>query len=281
MMKLNKHLTCLLALLLITATTFGQQSSSLHVTVTGHGQRSAILIPGFTCSGKVWDATVQKLSASYTCHVITFAGFAGTPAEADPHLENWVADIASYITIHHLNKPIVIGHSIGGGMAMMLAAARPELVSKIVVVDALPCLSALQNPSFKANPNADCSPFIGRYVAMSDSLLLTTQKQITPTLCADTEMQPQIVHWSMQSDRKTMGQIYCEFINTDLRDTIAGIHCPALILLEAPFRMYDAAMQQQFAKLPNKQIAYAEKGLHFIMYDDKNWYFKQLNAFLQ
>jgi hypothetical protein len=77
-----------------------------------------------------------------------------------------------------------------------------------------------------------------------------------------------------------MGRIYCEFLNTDLRDTIAAIQCPSLIMLEAPFRAYDAAMQAQFAKLAGRQIVYAGKGLHFIMYDDQDWYSGQLKAFL-
>ena len=78
-----------------------------------------------------------------------------------------------------------------------------------------------------------------------------------------------------------MGQIYCEFVNTDLRETIAGISCPALIMLEPSFKLYDAVMQQQYARLQHKQIVYANKGLHFIMYDDKDWYLQQLTTYLQ
>ena len=280
-MKLKKIITCLLPMLLTAVMAFSGPASSLHVSVTGKGARTVILIPGFTCSGKVWDATVKQLSPAYTCHVITFAGFAGEPAVAEPHLKDWVADIAAYITEQRLNKPVVIGHSIGGGMAMMLAAAHPELISKIVVVDALPCLSAAQNPSFKADPGADCTPFIDRYTAMNDSMLYAMQSKTVPMLCADTAMHAQILGWSMQSDRRTMGRIYCEFLNTDLRQTISGINCPALIMLEAPFKTYDAAMQQQYAALKDKQIVYAGKGLHFIMYDDKDWYLQQLNTYLR
>lgn len=99
-----------------------------------------------------------------------------------------------------------------------------------------------------------------------------------PALCADTNMQKTLVAWSMIGDRKTMGQIYCEFINTDLRDTIARISCPVLVLLEPSFKRMDTVMQQQYAGLKNKQILYANKGLHFIMNDDKEWYLQQLRT---
>ena len=277
---MKKIITSLLALL-VTSVGFAQSSSPLHVAVKGKGPKHVLLIPGFTCSGSVWDATVQELSAIYTCHVITFPGFAGQPAQADPHLGDWVTNVATYIRQQHLEKPIVIGHSIGGGMAMMLAARNPELVSKIVVVDALPCLGLIQNPSFKADPSADCSPIVNRYTSMTDSVLYATQKRSIPMLCVDTAMQATILNWSIKSDRKTMGQIYCEFVNTDLRETIAGISCPALIMLEPSFKLYDAVMQQQYARLQHKQIVYANKGLHFIMYDDKDWYLQQLTTYLQ
>ena len=242
-MNYFRLLFCFFTITLQGLTAYSQSASSLHVSMTGKGKQNILLIPGFTCSGKVWDATVQQLSARYTCHVITFAGFAGEPPVGDPQLKQWVADIAAYIKDHHLGKPIVIGHSIGGGMAMMLAASYPDLLAKIVVVDALPCLGAVQNPSFKADVHADCSRFVSMYTSMSDSNLLAMQRRTIPALCADTAMQPQIVKWSLESDRKTMGQIYCEFLNTDLRDTIAHIQCPALILLEAPFKMYETTMQ--------------------------------------
>ena len=258
----------------------GKAQSSLHVSVTGSGKQQAILIPGFTCSGDVWKTTVAELSKTYTCHVITFAGFAGEPAQNDPQLKNWVSDIAAYIKEKKLDKPVIVGHSIGGGLAMWLAADYPQLVSKIVVVDALPCLAAAQNPAFIAKQNPDCSLFVSRYVSMNDSTLYQMQKMTMPMLCADTAMQPTLINWSMQSDRKTMGQIYCEFLNTDLRDTVSRIECPALVLLESSFKMNDVMMQQQFSKLKNKQIVYATKGLHFIMYDDKDWYLGQIKGYL-
>ncbi len=254
--------------------------SSLHIDIKGNGKQQAILIPGFTCSGDVWDATVAQLSQKYTCHIITFAGYAGVPAQADPHLQNWMGDIADYINQKHLYQPVIIGHSIGGVLAMWLAADHPALISKIVVVDALPCLAALQHANFVAKQNPDCSAFVNQYTHTSDSALYTMQKRMMPMMCADTAMLPTLITWSIKSDRKTMGQTYCEFLNTDLRDTLSRIACPVLLLLEPSFKMADSQIAQQFSKLKNKSIAYATKGLHFIMYDDKDWYLQQIKSYL-
>jgi pimeloyl-ACP methyl ester carboxylesterase len=42
--------------------------------------------------------------------------------------------IATYIKNNKIEKPVIIGHSMGGGLAMAIAADYPELVGKIVIV---------------------------------------------------------------------------------------------------------------------------------------------------
>lgn len=49
---------------------------TFEVTVTGHG-RPVILLPGLTCPGAVWDATVARYRGQYQCHVVSLAGFGG------------------------------------------------------------------------------------------------------------------------------------------------------------------------------------------------------------
>ena len=55
-------------------------ASSFEVRVTGSG-RPMILIPGLACPGAVWDSTVARFSNQYECHIISIAGFGGTPAQ--------------------------------------------------------------------------------------------------------------------------------------------------------------------------------------------------------
>ena len=106
------------------------------------------------------------------------------------------------------------------------------------------------------------------------------QKASIASLMSDTSRQDLVVGWSVKSDRKTFGEMYCDFSNTDLREKIVAIKCPSLILLESYFANFKPAMNEQFKNLKTAELQYANKGLHFIMYDDKDWYFSQLNNFL-
>ena len=75
--------------------------------------------------------------------------------------------------------------------------------------------------------------------------------------------------------------MYCDFSNTDLRQNIGNVKCPVLILLESNFANFKPAINDQYKNLKTAQLQYATKGLHFIMYDDFDWYKNQLANFIK
>lgn len=250
------------------------------VTISGQGKESIIFIPGFASSGEVWNDTKAEYEKDHTCYTLTMAGFAGIAAQPSTTFTNWETHIADYIKENKIITPILIGHSMGGGLALAIAADYPELVKKIIVVDALPCLPALNNPTFKSADKPDCSAIIGQLTAAPDEQFSQIQKMSIARLVTDTSKQALVAGWGIKSDRKTFGEMYCDFSNTDLREKIKNVICPALVLLEADFKTIEPAIEDQYKNLKNANLQYADKGLHFIMYDDKEWYLKQLNNFI-
>ncbi len=256
------------------------QDYPFSVTKSGTGKQTLIFIPGFASSGDVWKETVGDLKNEYTCHVFTMAGFAGVAPQEDPTFEKWKAAIAQYIRDEKIIRPILIGHSMGGGLALAIAADYPDLVSKIVVVDALPCLMAVSNPAFKTNPVNDCSGMIDQITNMKEEQFTQMQKRSIASLTTTNSKWDEIVGWGLQSDRKTFAKMFCDFSNTDLRERIKKITVPSLILLEPLFKSIDA-IKDQYANLPHAQLKYAGKGLHFIMFDDATWYLNELTQFIR
>jgi pimeloyl-ACP methyl ester carboxylesterase len=280
-MKQFAKLLILIAFSALTMNVFGQSKNyPFEITISGKGIHSIIFIPGFACSGKVWDGTKILCETNYTCYTLTMAGFAEVPPQSQPTFQNWEKAIAAYIQQNKIDKPIIVGHSLGGGLAMALAADYPDLISKIVIVDALPCLAALMNPSFQVKENNDCSAMVSQITSATNEQFYQMQKQNISHLLADTSKQELVVGWSVQSDRTTFAEMYCDFSNTDLREKISGITCPALILLESYFENFKPAINEQFKNLKTADLQYATKGLHFIMYDDKDWYNTQLSNFI-
>src|SRR5580658_2620432 len=112
-----------------------------------------ILIPGLGCSHDVWKAEAAKLSAHYRLHLVQIRGFSGYPAGANasgPLLEPIVTELAKYIEDAKMH-PAIIGHSLGGTLALMLADKHPQDVAKMMLVDTLPFLGMEIDPKATAD----------------------------------------------------------------------------------------------------------------------------------
>ncbi|MDN3675028.1 alpha/beta hydrolase [Flavobacterium branchiarum] len=281
---MKKHIILVIALLFsaVCLNAFAQTKSyPFEVIKSGKGKQTILFIPGFASSGEVWDDTKAYFENDFTCYTFTMAGFAGVKPQPNASFKNWEDAIASYIKDHKIEKPIIIGHSMGGGLALAIAADYPDLIDKIVVVDALPCMGALMDPSFKSKENNDCTEIVNQMTNMSEKQFYENQKNYLPKLSQNTSKHDLLLSWSMKSDRKTFGEMFCDFSNTDLRDKIATIKCPSLILLESYFVNLKPAIEAQYKNLKQANLQYANKGLHFIMYDDKDFYFSQLKNFIK
>jgi len=108
------------------------------VEVKGSGP-DVILIPGLTAGPDVWAGTVTSVPG-YRYHLVHIGGMAGAPVGGNAS-GNVVAPVADellrYIDTRNL-RPSLIGHSMGGTVAMMIAARQPNLVGRLMVVDMLP-----------------------------------------------------------------------------------------------------------------------------------------------
>jgi N-formylmaleamate deformylase len=132
-------------------------SNRLSVVVEGEGP-DVVLIPGLTASRDVWKGLVAALPG-YRYHLVQVAGFAGDPARGNASgavVQPVAAEIARYIAESGLRAPAVIGHSMGGTIALMIAARKPALAGRVMVVDMLPSPAGLLGASAEAiRPLAD------------------------------------------------------------------------------------------------------------------------------
>lgn len=109
------------------------------VQVVGSGP-DVILIPGLAGSREIWRPSANAIPG-YRYHLIQVAGFAGAPARGNAKgqvVAPLAEEIARYIAANRLNRPAIVGHSMGGTVAMMVAARYPSRVAKVMVVDMLP-----------------------------------------------------------------------------------------------------------------------------------------------
>ncbi|WP_169947002.1 alpha/beta fold hydrolase [Microbispora sp. H11081] len=115
--------------------------SPVHVLESGTGPAVLMLHgsgPGTTGSG-AWAATAQALGTSWRLVAPDQAGFGRTPIPAGSRggLRLWTEQAAGLMDALGVERYAVVGHSMGGAVALALAAARPEQVTHVVAVSTM------------------------------------------------------------------------------------------------------------------------------------------------
>jgi len=281
-----------LSLLLQRVPAYAQSPSTFTVKVTGKGQ-PMLLIPGLSCPGAVWDETVAHYQNRYQCHVVSLAGFGGTPATGasrDSLFLRTVRDeLLTYIHQNRLNKPIVVGHSLGGFMALWLASTQPDRIGPLVVVDGLPYFAGIMMPGASPARVRTMADQMRRMVTQaSPEQMRTQQAMMMRTMITDPARQQVAAGYMTSSDPATIGQAMYGMYTTDLRADLARITSPTLVLGSwIGYKVVGATrettlqnFQSQYANLPGARIVLSDTARHFIMWDDPAGFFAETDAFL-
>jgi pimeloyl-ACP methyl ester carboxylesterase len=249
-----------------------------------------LLIPGLASSRDVYAAEAKLLTATYRLHLIQIAGFAGEPAGPNatgPILAPVVEQLHQYITDNHLQKIPVIAHSLGGLLALMLAQAHPEDVSKLLIIDTLPFYGLVFNPAATVeNVAPQAKVMHDQFVAMPNDQFAASQPLFTSRLVKDPESARQVSASSIASDRTVFANAMLEDLGTDLRSQLATIKTPMTLLYpyeaaEGPVADVTALYTNAYAAKPNLQIIRIDDSRHFIMYDQPAAFDKAVQTFLK
>lgn len=256
---------------------------SFHVEVVGSGP-PVILIPGLACNGEVWAGTVTRYRSKHQMHILTLAGFGGQPAASRPSLKAVRDELLLYIREHHLGKPILVGHSLGGFLALWLASSVPDQVGGVIVVDALPFLPAAQDPTATADsvrPRAQA--LHDQTMQLTPEAFSAQSRAVLGTMITDPKEIETVARYSSRSDQKTVATAMFEMMTTDLRSTLAAVHVPTLGLAAAAPWGADSVRtiyKAQYAGLTTLRLVLAERARHFIMLDDPSFFYAQLDGVL-
>jgi len=273
-----------------TISTGGFVSDRIVVTAQGRGT-DVILIHGLTSSTEIWDTTAAALEGAHRVHLVQINGFAGHAAggNAEGAVSAPVAEeIARYIREAGLQRPAVIGHSMGGTIGMMLTARHPELVGRLMVVDMIPFMGVMfGDPNATPESIAPVAAQIRGAMAGAPQGIVSPQtRQIINSMVRTEAARPRVIDHARGSDNRVSANAYYELLTTDLRPELGRITQPFTVLYVVPPNaqvtpeQYAGYVAASYANAPNARIVRIEESYHFIMLDQFDRMMAEVNAFL-
>jgi pimeloyl-ACP methyl ester carboxylesterase len=265
-----------------------QRLAHISIETVGRGD-PVVLIPGLSTPRDVWDDVVPQLAKSHRVLLVQVNGFAGDQPGANLQggiLDGAVADLHTYLSGHKLGHAAIVGHSMGGLVALQLAKAHPEDASKLMIVDSLPYVGEIFVPGAtvaQLQPQAKAmrDQIVGSYGTPNPG----AAKATAATMALTTDAQAKVAAWITKADARVSGEAMYEDLTTDLRPDMAAIATPITLVYPwskgMPQERADAFYKAQYAKAPNVRFVGIGDAAHFVMLDQQETFAAALTDFLK
>lgn len=128
----------------------------------GRGEPTLVFLHAWSGDRSFFAAQVEHFSNSHRCVAIDLKGHGGSDAPADGYAMAELADDVAWLCGKlAVSKAVVVGHSMGGIVAVHVAAAHPEVVAGVVILDSPllppagfaelvpPLLEGMRSPAFR------------------------------------------------------------------------------------------------------------------------------------
>ncbi len=265
--------------------------------VQGYGDhgRAVILIPGLQGGPWVWQQTIAQLQKNHVVYAVTLAGFDGMPAPADGGnlFDRADASLLQLIEQHKIDKPVLVGHSLGGTLALRFAGQHPNLVSGVVAVDGLPIFPGMERVSAEQRR--------AMAAQMRSTMAASTPEQFQAQSLGymqkigviDPQLAARYAPMNARSDIKASAQYMAEDLAFDGRAGLKNAHVPILEI--SPYNAADfstppmvmseaqkvAYYQSLLANAPSAKVLSISPSRHFVMLDQPAKFQQALDDFLK
>jgi pimeloyl-ACP methyl ester carboxylesterase len=239
--------------------------------------RPLILVPGLATGGWVWQETVRAFSGEHAVYVLTLPGFDGRPAAGPAPFASAQAAVARLIAQRRLDKPVIVGHSLGGTLALALAAEQPASIGGVVAIDGLPVFPGTENME-AAQRQAMAEGMKARMAAANAQAFASQQQAYMRTIgTVDMGRADDLARLTGRSDPASVARYMADSLALDLRPGLKNIQAPVLLI--SPFFEPDSVQQgltaqakadyyrSLMAGAPKVEVLTVAPARHFAMID--------------
>ncbi|MBD3217297.1 MAG: alpha/beta fold hydrolase [candidate division Zixibacteria bacterium] len=193
--------------------------------VQGEGKSALVFIHGWSNNRTVWDDQIDHFSQNYKVVALDLAGF----GESGNNRMSWTVsnfadDVKAVVEELNLDRIILVGFSMGAGVAVETATKMPEAVDGIVVVDHLHDVDAKMPPEAVDN-------LINSFMHIVNN---PTMENTQPFFRHNREENHQRLLAMIQDVPKKgwreMLRTYSKWLNEDVTESLSEIECPVIAI---------------------------------------------------
>ena len=247
------------------------------VEMRGKGPTPMVLIPGTMCDWTVWQAFMDRNADKYTMYAVTLPGFGGSAApkrdendKGTPWIDNAVAAVQKMIAEKNLKSPVIVGHSLGGLVALRVGAAMGDKAGKIVTVDGPPVMPL--GPGFQGAKRAEMiEQTLGSALRnLGEEQWNGQRKTMFQSMVTDSKRAAELGEMASKTTRDAAVEYYIELLKTDATPERPKMTAPTLAMAALDPTQTDDRRKgwtEQMAKAPKATVIFFEQTRHFIMDD--------------
>jgi pimeloyl-ACP methyl ester carboxylesterase len=259
----------------------------LHIDRYGSGPNTIVFIPGLACGPWEWAREILEFSQHNTVYALTLSGFDGRPyaIDGEPFLA-FSNDFWSLLDQRKIARPVVIGHSLGGTLAIALAEQHSDRLAGIVALDGLPVFPALAQADAAGRTKAALGAS-AQIAGETHEQIAAYEKRYMQSATLDASLVDPTAALEARSDPKGIAAWLGADLGTDLRPNLAQITIPFVELM--PYAAPSPYTQAQTLAFYQSLVAGAQhvtvvpipNARHFAMLDQPQVVDDAIAAFLK
>lgn len=247
---------------------------TLHYTRTGGSKPPIVLLHGLIASGSCWTAVARELENAYDLIMPDARGHgqSSVPDHGYRYVDH-AQDVIGLIETLGLVQPILIGHSMGGMVAAVVASREPKLLGGLVLADP----SFLSPQVQREVRDSDVAEQHRRCLGMSwDELVAEARTRHSKR---GRETIEQLAHARLQTSLAAFEVLTPP--NPDFRQALQAIEAPSLLVIGGPAGVVSAELATELQGLnPRLQVARIPEVGHGLHYDRPERFAGLVKAFL-
>lgn len=246
----------------------------VHYEVFGYG-RPVLFLHGWMGSWRYWYPTIERVAEHFRTYSFDFWGFGDTRQVKSRHesIQSYSDQVIRFLDELGIDRVLLVGHSMGGMVALKTAINHPKRISRVVAVgapivgDSLSWLLKLTDRPVLANAFAR-APWLRRY--MFRMFLGETNDPAVNEILDD----------SVKSSSTTLRRAVGSMWRTDLRPELPRLSVPSLIVHGGRDEIVHPNQADLFDNVPSAEVVVMPESRHFPFLDEADLFNETLLRFL-